>query len=376
MRPNIKERALRDWLRGQIVSGKLAPGQQLPTQVALCRRHRVSHLTVQRAIGSLKREGFIHTRLRDGAYVANRPPHRHDYALVFAEDPSQVTNWSRFYTSLQNAAAMLGPTADCRFLPFFGVRGPQHGGDYERLAELVQADRLAGLIFVQGEHYVADTPLVTRPGLPRVTFKSRQLFPHIPIVTYDLRQFADRAAAWCRERGTRRVALIAMYSKPEMLRNFEECFAEAVTAHGLEHRPEWYLPAAAESAEAARYWTQLLMRLPPQDRPEAVLVADDNFVEPAMAGLHAARVRVPDDVAVISHCNFPWAGPRPRGVEWLGFDADRALRTCLGLLQRQRRSEPAPGSTMISPRFGAQLGMTEKETSNTGVDTAPELKGV
>jgi DNA-binding transcriptional regulator YhcF (GntR family) len=48
-------------LRGQIASGELAPGQQLPTVVQLCDSYGVAKVTTLRALSILRREGLIYT---------------------------------------------------------------------------------------------------------------------------------------------------------------------------------------------------------------------------------------------------------------------------------------------------------------------------
>ncbi|MBC6462372.1 PLP-dependent aminotransferase family protein [Actinomadura sp. HBU206391] len=59
-------------LRGQI-SG-LRPGERLPSSRELMERHRVSPVTVSRALGVLAAEGLVVTRPGSGTYVADRRP--------------------------------------------------------------------------------------------------------------------------------------------------------------------------------------------------------------------------------------------------------------------------------------------------------------
>jgi GntR family transcriptional regulator len=64
---------LRDDLRGQILDGRLAVGDRLPSESELSAAHGVSRITVRQALGDLQKAGLI-TRLQGkGAFVA--PPH-------------------------------------------------------------------------------------------------------------------------------------------------------------------------------------------------------------------------------------------------------------------------------------------------------------
>lgn len=59
-------------LREQIVSGRLRPGDQLPTQEQLCRLYAVSRITVRRALSDLMAEGLIRKRQGLGAFVTEK----------------------------------------------------------------------------------------------------------------------------------------------------------------------------------------------------------------------------------------------------------------------------------------------------------------
>lgn len=58
-------------IRTQIFSGKLAPGQAIPSMRALAKMLRVSVITVQKAYENLKREGLIESAVGRGTIVAS-----------------------------------------------------------------------------------------------------------------------------------------------------------------------------------------------------------------------------------------------------------------------------------------------------------------
>src|SRR5215218_1820374 len=63
--------ALADRLRAEV--RRLRPGERLPSSRALVERHRVSPVTVSRALGLLAAEGLEVTRPGSGAFAAERP---------------------------------------------------------------------------------------------------------------------------------------------------------------------------------------------------------------------------------------------------------------------------------------------------------------
>jgi DNA-binding LacI/PurR family transcriptional regulator len=97
------------------------------------------------------------------------------------------------------------------------------------------------------------------------------------------------------------------------------------------------------------------MQARPQDRPDGLIVADDNMVEHATAGLVAAGAKVGEELDVVAHCNFPWAGPTVLPLKRLGYDARTVLQTCIELIDRQRRGESVPAVTRIEAKFEEEV---------------------
>jgi len=338
-------------LRKRIVAGDWHPSERLPSQTALKREYHASHLTVQRAIHRLVEQGFVATQERSGVFVGSRLPHHHDYALIFAEAAAKVKTWSRFYTGLLNAAPSVARQQGCQLPLFFGIDAQHTGPDYERLSQLVEERRLAGLIFVQGEHYVAETPLLRQPDLVRVALSTGHTYANLPVVSYDPREFVLRAFRYFVGHGRQRVALVTVPPTSDIATGIAYHFERELTTNNLISRPYWTLHVSAQEPVAARNCVRLLMEANPSDRPDALLIADDNLVEDAVQGLISAGVRVPQDLVVVAHSNLPWAGHQRLPLAWLGFDTAHVLQLCIELLRQQQRGEHVPPQTWITPTF-------------------------
>jgi DNA-binding FadR family transcriptional regulator len=66
-------RGLFEQLAEQIKSGRLAPGERLPTEQALTRAAKVSRTVVREAVAALRAEGLVITRQGVGAFVSAMP---------------------------------------------------------------------------------------------------------------------------------------------------------------------------------------------------------------------------------------------------------------------------------------------------------------
>ncbi|MEV7011685.1 winged helix-turn-helix domain-containing protein [Streptosporangium sp. NPDC051022] len=62
-------RQLADILRADIASGRLKPGQPLPSQSALMQRYELGTVAVRQALAILRGEGLIRTAKREGSVV-------------------------------------------------------------------------------------------------------------------------------------------------------------------------------------------------------------------------------------------------------------------------------------------------------------------
>lgn len=84
-----KYRQLLQLLRGQILSGELAPGVRLPTEEDLASRHGLSRGTVRKAIEQLSVEGLVYAEQGSGTYVSATHPNAVPFR--FAECPASVS---------------------------------------------------------------------------------------------------------------------------------------------------------------------------------------------------------------------------------------------------------------------------------------------
>jgi DNA-binding LacI/PurR family transcriptional regulator len=350
-KPSPKQDHLADQLRRQIVRGRLAPGDRLPTRSELQLQYDVSSITVQRALDDLARDGFVHARGTLGTFVAQYPPHTSRYGLVFFSRPDS-TEWVRFWSVLEQEAASVGAEGSCRIAVFHCTGQPRDLGVLQQLERAVLDHALAGLIFASHPYPLGRSPIVTAPGMARVAFMQGSDRSGIVTIDYDHDGFLDQACAWFKARGRRRVAVL---STPHFLADPQAQISAALADHGLETRPYWLQTVSQLSPVSARNCIHLLLNQRQEERPDALLITDDNLVEHGLAGVVAAGMRVPEDLEVVAHCNFPAQSASMLPVQRLGYDAHQALRLALHLLDAQRQGRKTPASTRIGAVFEHQL---------------------
>lgn len=346
-----KYTAIANEIRRRIATGQLSPGSQLPQRAELEESFHVSKVTLQRAMNLLIEDGFIDAAPRRGSFVVARPPHLSRYALVFQGAPKGPQLWSRFWMALTNEAAWRERQDDVTIPVYYGIDGHTDTNDYQKLAIEVEEHRVAGVIYVAAYPRTPDLSLLHRTGVPGVTVQSAPQ-DNVPCVTIDEESLVFKALDYFQKNGRRRVGFIC---PPEYAERQGEFLQQQVALRGLETRPYWIQGVGLEMPSAARNCVHLLMNPSQSERPDALLITDDNLTEAATIGLLAAGVSVPGEVEVVAHANFPWKTPCVVEAQRLGYDVRPLLEACLRSIDEQRSGQPVLQLIRMPAQFEEDL---------------------
>jgi DNA-binding LacI/PurR family transcriptional regulator len=217
-------------------------------------------------------------------------------------------------------------------------RGVVQGGtspDIARLIDDIESHRLAGLFLAVPTEALP----VIRPHAGRLPVAG--IVPqHVTREEVgDMVRFtmADRwleiAVEYVASRGCRRVAVITASNQGP---RFISKAMEVVASQGLETRTAWIQAVWPGQASWARHCVHLLFEAAERDRPDCLLITDDNLVEESVGGLVELSLRVPDEVHVVGHCNFPWRVPSVLPVKRLGYDIGEMLGQAIKTMYSNR----------------------------------------
>ena len=350
--------AVLDELRRRILAGELAPGAQLPTRLELAQEFQASPHTLHRAVDILRRDGFVRVVARKATYVAEHLPNRFHFAMVFGSRPSPHGAWNQFFQTLANAATHYdGSESEPRRVSVH-VGVDNHAGNREMkaLLDAMRTQSLAGLIFPEEPHGsgLAQTALITRSGVPRVAFCREPCAPEMAAVTFDAQAFRDKALDYLAAQGCRRIAILGNFASPQD----ESLMASSVQARGMVMRPHWFLTLPPERPECARKVAHLLLHPDQRERPDGLVIADDNLADYAQMGVVDSGIRVGEELHLVVHANFPSPAPNLLQARRLGYDAPTILAVCLASLDRLRAGA-TPDVRVIEPVFDDELPSNE-----------------
>ena len=322
-------------LRELIVKGEYPPGAQLPTRRELATRFNTTLATMQVVFDRLLEEGFVESSGRSGTFVSKTPPYLNHYGLVFPYQESRSQPWPIFWKAFAQEADRVGRECGRRLTICYGNEGVGQHAVFEKTIEKVRNHHFGGLIFLTPPFLLGDTPLVSMPGLPRVMLCDPM--EGIPIPAIISASYPGKVLSYLASHGRKRAAVLTV---PELLEpTFVKGLPIVANRAGISLPSYWQQTANPFMPETARRCIQLLMRGSPQERPDGLFIMDDNFVEQATLGMLDAGLKVPEDVLVVAHGNYPLLPKTHVPVTWFGFDIPMILRALIECLDKQCRGE-------------------------------------
>lgn len=325
---------IRRTLRLEIEEGRLLPQDRLPTRLALMRRFGVTSNTVNAVLQDLKRDGFV-TVLGRGTFVAERPPHLSRYAVVFRGHPRGPVpqNWSNYWTLIEQEARKIGLQRDLDVVSYYDITRHTDEPDYQRLVRDAAAGRLAGIfsIYPLGSDFSYDFTMFKGP-MVAVTESAPA---HTYALDNDRWGLIVKAVRRFAARGRRRVAWIGETQHEGLRTRLGTLLVNGRPASAL-FPDDIAVTLNATSQETAEPLVRLLLRQTPAYRPDGLLIMDDHLVGHAMRGLAGTGVRIPEDLDIVSHCNYPAVPSSPVPIRWLGFDATDLVVRAFNIIREGR----------------------------------------
>jgi Periplasmic binding protein-like domain/Bacterial regulatory proteins, gntR family len=352
-RPPIKQDAIVDYVRELIRHGGLGPGDRIPPRTAIEDRFKVSTMTVQRAFERLVDDGFIAVSGSHGSFVSFAPPHLHRFVLVFPFT-AKDQRWVRFWALLKETAEGFSLRQPSHIDIYEGIEFDQQAEAFIRLSDDVASKRIAGIIFASDPWPLKGTTIIETPGIPRVAFSGRTGNTRVPGISLggDGTLFFARALDHLVARGRRRIGLLTV---PGLAGDHLQSYRAALAQRGLPYQSPWVQVGVQSEPHWAAHLIQAIFRGTADERPDALIIADDNLVDHSCAGLIQLGLRVPEDLDVVAHANFPVPRPALLPVARLGYDIADAFAQCIDLLALQRDRLPVPESTTVAPVFDHEL---------------------
>jgi len=325
-------------LKERLRSGRWKPGAQLPTRTELIKSLKISPMTLQLVIDDLIRDGFVSSHGRDGTFAAQRPPFVRNFGFVINGPSGERKDWIQYWRVLEVEAKKHFEDTERQALFYYGIGRPM-SKDMDQLRDDVAAHKLAGVFFSDMPRFLFNDPVFSQKHTPLVAVGSKSTDAgQASVVVLGTDKFFDVALKQIADAGRKRVGLITPWEDP---RQHVAQFQQIARRLGLETHARWcqFVPHSVEGRRWASHAVQVIVAA--QQRPDALVIFDDNHIESAMSGILEAGCAVPSDCLVVAHANFPWPVPSPFPLIRIGVDIREVLQTAVGEIERRQHGEEA-----------------------------------
>ena len=339
-RPAPRRNEIVDSIHSQIIDGRLKPNDRLPTRRCLQKKFDVSMVTIQQAVDRLVSEGFVESRGVGGTFVSDNPPHLNQYVVIVPAkhlDNSTPIFWRTLVDSFADYASRNDISIKFHYWSAAQVSNPES----RSLARNVSRRSIAGLVFITPPlgYETEKLKLINSGSVPCAVILHGEAVGKFNAATVilDGLSFIHKTMVYFIGNGRKRLAVIANFRKEDWWEDLKRIAKEKK----IETRPYWNISVSNEDRGSARNLANLLMQLPEEKLPDALLIADDNLAMPVLAGLQDSGAAAARKLMIVSHSNFPFRVHTQLPVKFLGYDSAQVIESFMRVLERQRKGEEA-----------------------------------
>ena len=303
-----------------IASGRIPPGGKLPTFDELERIHNVSYITINACIKRLKNAGLVTSRERFGVFVTERPPILRRFAVIF---PKKDLSKNRFLQTLLNILNEESVKRNLEFRVFPDFEPHVDNSDYQELLSELNRMRIGGIALVSMPNPPADFELMHFPGIPVINLSS--------CMNVDEKAYVDKSCDYLLSRKKRRIAVL-FKGKARIMGKY----IDKRNSSEMESPDHWFIPIGSDAMDGAAVITRLLLDFSKEKRPNGLIITDDNLVDHALGGVFLSRVKVPEELEIVTHCNWPNPVTSVIPVREFGYDIRITVSIMIDTLLKSR----------------------------------------
>jgi GntR family transcriptional regulator of arabinose operon len=332
---NHKYREIIERIQKDISSGTYKPGQRLPSEMELVRRHRVSRMTVFRAMRDLQSLGIVTRRVGSGTFVARKADSdSHVFGLLIPE-LGQTEIFEAICKGMMEA-----PQA--RHHSLLWGHAPSHPDEkeevMERLCQQFISQKVSGVFFAPVEftptRYEANRRILAaldRARIP-VVLLDRCIEPYPRRSSYDLVGIDNRRTGFLATEhlvscGAKR---IGFFARPDSAPTVDARIAgyrdalRVLRNGGAGSRGIVRLGDATD----AKFVRSLVRK----ERPDAFLCANDHTAGDLMHTLLSLGRRIPEDIRIVGIDDVKYARLLPVPLTTQHQPCRDIGRTALGVM--------------------------------------------
>ncbi len=280
-------------------------GVCLPSDGDLARRWQVSMRTVREALLVLEAEGRVQRQRGRGTMVC-KPPARP--VALFSELNLLHPACPRFFgIVLDIMKQRLAEHGHSTRLYMGKSRPGDEPGAFScpELIDDAEAGQLGGIMGISSKLDMPELQRLRKAGLPMVPAAGESPLPK----AFSAEHIPGMAVSYMAAVGRRRIGMIG-WDPPTFHGSggLTSAFAKTLAEHGLKHLNAWCRTELSFACPGAGWEEFREIWFGSDDKPDALLVADENFLPEVVMAVLQLGLRVPEDLLIVSH--------QTRHVQW------------------------------------------------------------
>jgi len=287
------------------------PGCRLPSEAALARRFAVSTLTLREALARLERDGLVERRHGSGTYVADPAAGRY-VAVALGVSVAEAAGSGFFLLASKRVEHLLrGRGYNTRlFLVDQRVMDGKPSSGAAELADEIRRGHVLGVASVASPGSAEWIDAGRDIGLPMAgdgsSFGNRVFVDYSEMLRHALRRLVSE--------GRRMIGVLAWgITDSEIERVFSE--------EGARHRPALVRRCEHPTLPGAGYRAFCGLWSTADRKPDGLIVCDELLFNTAAMAVMELDIRVPEDLAIVTHANRGLAHFSPFPVTRMEYDA-------------------------------------------------------
>ena len=278
-------------IEDRIIKGELKNGSRLNTTQDLAKHYRVTPVTIQKSLEQLVKRDLLERVPRRGTFVKSTKT-ANTIGIAFGYNPFRTQN--AYYVKLLDLFRDMGEAEGINLKIYFNIH---ENTDKSRVVfdikDDIAAGKLKGLIAINRS-----------PELSNWLNSQNDIF-WMSTPSMDYTETTRLGIDYLLKRGYRNIKFVSMFSKELLYDNHIKAASEeekgCIEAFGG-RMPEGTVVRWGQS-EADGYNEAKKMFSNPESRPDAIFINHDVITKGAILALMELGLKIPTDVALLSHCN-------------------------------------------------------------------------
>ncbi len=304
-----KYQVVRDALTQWMETGKLSPGDQLPTESDLAEQFGVSRQTVRQAVGELVQKGVLERIQGSGTYYKGSG--NGDFVGKNTRIVGVVTTYISDYIFPHIIRGIEGRLSEHNYSPL--LYSTQNNLVRERRALEDILDRGVDALIVEATKSATPNTnidlyrVLAERGIPVVMMHAKYPELEVPLIEVDDVEGGRLATRHLSGLGHSRIGAVMKLDDCQGVRRFEG-FMDVMGQMRLEFKSDFLAFYSTEAVGiVANSYARRLGGMDPQDRPTAVFCYNDAIATELIRYLRDEGIKVPDEIAVVGFDDAPVA---------------------------------------------------------------------